>query len=128
MCRLAIDGMRDRRFGRIINIGSANGQSGQAGQSNYAAAKAGMVGFTKSLALEGASRNITANVVSPGYTDTDMVAAVSPEVMAQILKLVPAGRLAMPSEIARGAVFLADDDAGYINGITLAINGGKYLT
>jgi len=128
MCRAVIEGMRERHFGRIINISSVNGLSGQAGQTNYAAAKAGMIGFTKSLALEGASRNITANAIAPGYTDTEMVSAVPPEVMDKILKSVPAGRLASPAEVARGVVFLAADDAGFINGITLSINGGKYLT
>jgi len=127
MCRALVEGMRERRFGRIVNIGSVNGQSGQVGQTNYAAAKAGMIGFTKSLALEGASRNITANVVAPGYTDTAMVSAVRPEVLEQILKSVPAGRLATPAEIARGVVFLVAEDAAFINGITLPINGGKYL-
>lgn len=127
MCRAVIEGMRERRFGRIINVTSVNGLSGQVGQTNYAAAKAGMIGFTKSLALEGAPRNITANAIAPGYTDTAMVSAVRPEVMEQILKSVPAGRLATPEEVARGAVFLAADDAGFINGITLSINGGKYL-
>ena len=127
MCRALVEGMRERRFGRIVNIGSVNGQSGQVGQTNYAAAKAGMIGFTKSLALEGASRNITANVVAPGYTDTAMVSAVRPEVLEQILKSVPAGRLATPTEIARGVVFLVAEDAAFINGITLPINGGKYL-
>jgi acetoacetyl-CoA reductase len=128
MCRATIEGMRERRWGRIINIGSVNGQSGQAGQTNYAAAKAGMIGFTKALALEGASRNITANLVAPGYTDTAMVSAVPPEAMQQILKTVPAARLATPAEIARGVVFLADEKAGFITGITLPINGGKYLS
>ncbi|MES2949582.1 MAG: acetoacetyl-CoA reductase [Pseudomonadota bacterium] len=127
MCHAVIEGMRDRRFGRIINISSVNGQSGQAGQTNYAAAKAGMIGFTKSLALEGASRNITANAIAAGYTDTGMVSAVPPAVIEQVLKSVPAGRLAKPTEIARGVVFLAADDAGFINGITLSINGGKYM-
>ena len=127
MCRAVIEGMRERRFGRVINIGSVNGLSGQAGQTNYAAAKAGMIGFTKSLALEGASRNITANVIAPGYTDTAMVGAVRPEVLEQILQSVPAGRLATPAEIARAVVFLVADEAGFINGITLSINGGKYL-
>ncbi len=127
MCRAVIDGMRERRFGRIVNLGSVNGQSGQAGQANYAATKAGVIGFTKSLALEGASRNITANVVAPGYTDTAMVGAVPPEALAQILKSIPAGRLASPAEIARAVVFLAADEAGFINGITLSINGGKYM-
>jgi acetoacetyl-CoA reductase len=127
MCRSVVEGMRERRFGRIVNIGSVNGLSGQLGQTNYAAAKAGMIGFTKSLALEGASRNITANVVAPGYADTAMVQAVRPDVLEQILKSVPAGRLATPAEIARGVVFLVADDAGFINGTTLSINGGKYL-
>ena len=127
MCRAVIEGMRERRFGRIVNIGSVNGQSGQIGQTNYAAAKAGMIGFTKSLALEGALRNITANVIAPGYADTAMVKAVRPEILEQVLKAVPAGRLASPAEIARGVVFLVDDDAGFITGTTLSINGGKYL-
>lgn len=127
MCRAVIGGMRERRFGRIVNIGSVNGLSGQLGQTNYAATKAGLIGFTKSLALEGASRNITANVVAPGYTDTAMVEAVDSEVMARILASIPAGRLATPAEIARSVVFLASDDAGFITGTTLSINGGKYM-
>jgi len=128
MCRAVIESMRERRFGRIINISSVNGLSGQAGQTNYAAAKAGMIGFTKALALEGASRNITVNAIAPGYTDTEMVRVIKPEIMEQILKSVPVGRLATVSEIARGVVFLAADDAGFTTGITLSINGGKYLT
>jgi acetoacetyl-CoA reductase len=128
MCRATIVGMRERRFGRFVNIGSVNGLSGQAGQTNYAATKAGLVGFTKSLALEGASRNITANVVAPGYTNTAMVEAVAPEIMTRILAAIPGGRLAMPAEIARGVVFLVADDSAYINGVTLSINGGKYMT
>jgi acetoacetyl-CoA reductase len=127
MCSAVMAGMRERRFGRIINMSSVNALSGQAGQTNYAASKAGIIGFTKSLALEGASRNITVNAVAPGYTDTGMVRAVPPEVMAGIIKSVPAARLATPSEIARGVVFLAADEAGFINGITLSINGGKYM-
>ncbi|BEP55557.1 acetoacetyl-CoA reductase [Variovorax sp. V118] len=127
MCRAAIAGMRERRFGRIVNMGSVNGLAGQVGQTNYAATKAGLIGFTKALALEGASRNITANVVAPGYTDTAMVDAVPPEAMARILATIPAGRLATPSEIARGVVFLAADESALINGVTLSINGGKYM-
>jgi len=127
MCRAVIEGMRERRFGRVINISSVNGLSGQAGQTNYAASKAGIIGFTKSLALEGASRNITANVVAPGYTDTAMVAAVPAAVMDGIVRTVPAGRLGRPDEVARAVVFLAADDAGFITGITLSVNGGKYL-
>jgi acetoacetyl-CoA reductase len=113
MCRVVIEGMRERRFGRVINMSSAS--------------KAGMIGFTKALALEGASRNITVNAIAPGYTDTAMVSAVRPEVLEQILKTVPAGRLASPAEVARCVVFLAADEAGFITGITLSINGGKYL-
>ncbi len=127
MCRAVIGGMRERRFGRVINISSVNGLSGQAGQTNYAASKAGIIGFTKSLALEGASRNITANVVAPGYTDTAMVAAVPGAVMDNILKSVPVGRLGKPDEIARAVVFLAAEEAGFITGVTLSVNGGKYL-
>jgi acetoacetyl-CoA reductase len=128
MCRAVIEGMRERRFGRIVNMGSVNGLSGQAGQCNYAATKAGLIGFTKSLALEGAARNITANVIAPGYTETAMVGAVPPEVLAQILKAVPAGRLASASEIARAVAFLVADESGFITGITLSINGGKYMS
>lgn len=127
MCRAVINGMRDRRFGRVINMSSVNGLAGQAGQTNYSASKAGIIGFTKALALEGASRNITANVIAPGYTDTAMVAAIPAEVMDEILKTIPAGRLAKPAEIARAVVFLAADEAGFITGTTLSINGGKYL-
>ena len=127
MCSAVLAGMRERRFGRIINMSSVNALSGQAGQTNYAASKAGIIGFTKSLALEGASRNVTVNAVAPGYTDTGMLKTVPPDVMAGILKSVPAARLASPAEIARGIVFLAADEAGFINGITLSINGGKYM-
>lgn len=128
MCRAVIDGMRERRFGRVVNISSVNALSGQAGQTNYAAAKAGMIGFTKSLALEGATRNITVNAIAPGYTNTAMVSAVPPDVMERILKGVPAGRLATAAEIARGVVFLVADESAFINGTTLSINGGKYMS
>ena len=127
MCRAVIAGMRERRFGRIVNMGSVNGLSGQLGQTNYAATKAGLIGFTKSLALEAAPRNITANVVAPGYTDTAMVEAVPPDAMARILQAIPAGRLATAAEVARCVVFLASDDAGFITGATLSVNGGKYM-
>ncbi|MEW5421353.1 acetoacetyl-CoA reductase [Amorphus sp. 3PC139-8] len=127
MCRAVIEGMRERRFGRIVNISSVNGQSGQFGQTNYSAAKAGVIGFTKALALEGASRNITVNAVAPGYTETAMVEAVPQKVLDTIVAGVPVGRLATPDEIARGVMFLLEDDAGFITGATLPINGGKYL-
>lgn len=128
MCRSVIEGMRERHFGRIVNISSVNALSGQAGQTNYAAAKAGVIGFTKSLALESAPYNITVNAIAPGYTDTAMVAAIKPEVLAKIVKSVPCGRLATPADIARGVLFLAADDAGFISGSTLSINGAKYLS
>lgn len=127
MCRAVIEGMRERRFGRIVNISSVNGQAGQFGQTNYAAAKAGVIGFTKALALEGASRNITVNAIAPGYTDTGMVQAVPAKTLEGIVAGVPAGRLAEPIEIARGVLFLVEDNAGFVTGATLAINGGKYM-
>lgn len=127
MCRAVIEGMRDRRFGRIVSISSVNGLSGQFGQTNYAAAKAGVIGFTKALALEGAARNITANTIAPGYTDTGMVAAVPGDALKSVLDAVPVGRLATPEEIARGVLFLVADDAGFVTGATLSINGGKYM-
>jgi acetoacetyl-CoA reductase len=127
MCRAVIEGMRERRFGRIVNISSINGLAGQAGPTNYAAAKAGIIGFTKALALEGAARGITANAIAPGYTNTGMVAAMRPDILQSIVDRVPVHRLATPQEIARGVVFLASDDAGFITGETLSINGGKYM-
>lgn len=127
MCRAVINGMRERKFGRIVNLGSVNGQSGQFGQTNYAATKAGIVGFSKSLALESAARGITVNVVAPGYTDTSMVAHVPAPVLAKIVEGIPVGRLAQPEEIARAIAFLASDEAGYITGATLCVNGGRYL-
>ncbi len=127
MCSCVVKGMRDRRYGRIINISSINALSGQAGQTNYAAAKAGIIGFTKSLALESASRNITVNVIAPGYTDTAMVSAVPANVMENILKKIPVGRLNTPSEVASCVVFLASDDARVITGTTMSVNGGMHL-
>lgn len=121
-------GMRERGFGRIISISSINGQKGQLGQANYAAAKAGDLGFTKALALEGASRNITVNAICPGYTETDMVKAIPQNVLEEkILPQIPVGRLGTPEEIARCVVFLAADDAGFITGSTLTANGGQYM-
>lgn len=127
MCRAVIEGMRERRWGRIVNIGSVNGLSGQFGQTNYAAAKAGVIGFTKALALESAARGITVNAIAPGYTDTGMVAAVPVEAMKGILATVPIGRLGTPDEIARAVLFLVEDEAGFVTGATLSINGGKYM-
>ena len=127
MSRAVIEGMRGRGFGRIVNIGSINGQAGQIGQTNYAAAKAGMQGFTKALAQEGASRGVTVNAVAPGYVETDMVRAVPANVLEQIIARIPVGRLGKPEEIARAVLFLAADEAGFITGSTLTINGGQYL-
>ncbi len=127
MCRNVIDGMRARAFGRIVNISSINGQKGQLGQANYSAAKAGILGFTKALALEGAHKNITVNAIAPGYCDTDMVAAVPPDVLKSIVAAIPVGRLGDPGDIARTAVFLASDAAGFITGATLTVNGGQYM-
>jgi acetoacetyl-CoA reductase len=128
MTKCVFDGMKKRGFGRIITIGSVNGQKGQFGQANYAAAKAGAIGFTKALAQEGARSNITANVVAPGYIATDMVKAVPQEVLnSKILPHIPVGRLGEPEEIGRCVVFLAGDDAGFITGSTLTANGGQYM-
>ncbi|HSK39514.1 MAG TPA: acetoacetyl-CoA reductase [Arenibaculum sp.] len=127
MCRCVIDGMRQRSFGRIVNIGSINGQAGQYGQVNYAAAKSGIHGFTKALAQEGAAKGITVNAIAPGYIDTDMVRAVPPNVLEKIVAKVPVGRLGRADEIARGVVFLVADDAGFITGSTLSINGGQHM-
>ncbi|MGO4336361.1 acetoacetyl-CoA reductase [Labrys sp. KB_33_2] len=128
MTRPVIEGMRNRGFGRVVVISSINGQKGQAGQVNYSAAKAGDIGFVKALALEGAAKGITANVIAPGYIGTEMVQAIDPKVLeTRILPLIPTGRLGQPDEIARAVVFLASDDAGYITGSTLSINGGQYL-
>ncbi|MBT1451642.1 acetoacetyl-CoA reductase [Glaciecola sp. XM2] len=126
-CRAVIDGMRNRGFGRIINVGSVNGQAGQYGQVNYAAAKSGIHGFTKALALEGAGKGITVNAIAPGYVDTDMVRAVPPEVLAKIIKTIPVGRLGKPEDIANSVAFLVDDESGFITGSTLSINGGQHM-
>ena len=123
------DGMRSRKFGRVINISSINGQKGQMGQANYSAAKAGDIGFTKALAQEGAFKGITVNAICPGYIATEMVKAVPEDVLnTKIIPLIPVGRLGEPDEIARCVVFLASDDAGFITGSTLTANGGQYLT
>jgi acetoacetyl-CoA reductase len=127
MSRAVIEGMRGRGFGRIVSIGSINGQAGQIGQTNYAAAKAGIQGFTKALAQEGASRGVTVNAVAPGYVETDMVRAVPANVLEQIIARIPVGRLGKPEEIARAVLFLVADEAGFITGSTLTINGGQYL-
>ncbi|NMM45075.1 acetoacetyl-CoA reductase [Rhodospirillaceae bacterium KN72] len=126
-CRAVIDGMRARKFGRIVNIGSINGQAGQYGQVNYAAAKSGIHGFTKALAQEGAKIGITVNAIAPGYIDTDMVRAVPQEVLDKIIAKIPVGRLGHAEEIARGVLFLVADDAGFITGSTLSINGGQHM-
>ena len=127
MCRAVIVGMRERGFGRIINISSVNAQSGMLGLSNYAAAKAGMLGLTKSLALEGASKGVTVNAVAPGYVDTDLIAHISDAMMQRIVSGIPVGRVAQPREVARCVLFLADEDAGFITGSTLSVNGGAHM-
>jgi acetoacetyl-CoA reductase len=128
MCRPLIEGMRERKFGRIVNISSINGQKGQAGQTNYSAAKAGELGFTKALAQEGARSGITVNAICPGYINTEMVQAVPKDVLEKsILPLIPIGRLGEPEEIARCVVFLASDEAGLITGATLSANGGQFF-
>jgi acetoacetyl-CoA reductase len=122
------NGMRDRKFGRIITISSINGQKGQAGQVNYSASKAGDIGFTKALAQEGARAGITANVIAPGYIGTEMVRAIDEKVLNErILPQIPVGRLGEPDEIARAVLFLASDEGGFITGSTLSINGGQYF-
>jgi acetoacetyl-CoA reductase len=127
MTRAVIEGMRERNFGRIIQISSVNGQRGQYGQANYGAAKAGMIGFTKSLAFEGANKGITVNCVAPGYVDTDMVAAVPEEILKKIIATIPVGRLGYADDIARAVLFLASDGNGFITGATLSVNGGQYM-
>jgi len=122
-----INGMRERGFGRIVNIGSINGQAGQYGQVNYAAAKSGIHGFTKALAQEGASKGVTVNAVAPGYVDTDMVRAVPANVLEKIISRIPVGRLGKPEDIARAVLFLVADEAGFVTGTTLSVNGGQHM-
>ena len=128
LCRLTIEGMRERSFGRIVNISSINGQKGQIGQVNYSAAKAGLIGFTKALAQENAKKGITVNVICPGYIDTEMVAAVPEKVLESIVATIPVGRLGKAEEIAACVSFLAGPGAGFITGATLTANGGQYIT
>jgi acetoacetyl-CoA reductase len=127
MAKAVFPGMRDRKFGRIVSIGSINGQGGQYGQVNYAAAKSGIHGFTKALAQEGARAGITVNAIAPGYIDTDMVAAVPADVLEKIVAKIPVGRLGKASEIARGVMFLVGDEAGFVTGSTMSINGGQHM-
>ena len=127
MSRCVIEGMRERGFGRIVNIGSVNGQAGQYGQVNYAAAKSGIHGFTKALAQEGAAKGITVNAIAPGYVLTDMVKAVPEKVLDKIIATIPVGRLGDPHDIARGVLFLVSDEAGFITGSTVDINGGQHM-
>ena len=127
MSRQVIEGMRARGFGRIVNIGSINGQAGQYGQVNYAAAKSGIHGFTKALAQEGAARGITVNAVAPGYVDTEMVRAVPADVLEKIVARIPVGRLGHAEDIARTVLFLVADEADFITGSTLSVNGGQHM-
>jgi acetoacetyl-CoA reductase len=127
MAKAVFDGMTGRGYGRIVNIGSINGQAGQYGQVNYAAAKSGIHGFTKALAQEGARFGVTVNAIAPGYIDTDMVAAVPDEVLQKIVARIPVGRLGRADEIARGVVFLCDENGGFVTGSTLSINGGQHM-
>ena len=127
MSRAVIEEMRTRGFGRIVNISSINGQAGQFGQTNYSAAKSGMHGFTKALAQEGAARGITVNTLAPGYTETDMVRAVPASVLEQIIARIPVGRLGKPEEVARAVLFLVAEEAGFITGTMLSVNGGQHM-
>lgn len=127
MAKACFPGMRERGWGRIVNIGSINGQAGQYGQVNYAAAKSGIHGFTKALAQEGAKFGVTVNAIAPGYIDTDMVAAVPEPVLEKIVARIPVGRLGEAQEIARGVAFLCSEDAGFITGSTMSINGGQHM-
>jgi len=128
MCRQVIEGMRERKFGRIINVSSINGQKGQIGQTNYSAAKAGEIGFTKALAQENARLGVTVNAIAPGYINTEMVQAVPQDVLEKIIAQIPVGRLGEPDDVARCVVFLAADSADFITGATLTVNGAQYLT
>jgi acetoacetyl-CoA reductase len=127
MAKAVFEGMLGRGYGRIVNIGSINGQAGQYGQVNYAAAKSGIHGFTKALAQEGARAGVTVNAIAPGYIDTDMVAAVPEDVLAKIVSRIPVNRLGKAEEIARGVAFLVDENAGFVTGSTLSINGGQHM-
>jgi len=127
MCKVTWDGMAAKKFGRIVNIGSVNRQAGRHGQVNYAAPKSGIHGFTKALAQEGARAGITVNAIAPGYIDTEMVAAVPEDVLQKIVARIPVGRLGRADEIARGVLFLCGEDAGFITGSTLSINGGQHM-
>ncbi len=127
LCKLTFDAMRQAKFGRVVNIGSINGQAGQYGQVNYAAAKSGIHGFTKALAQEGARFGITVNAIAPGYVDTEMVRAVPADVLQKIVARIPMGRLGQAEDIARGVVFLTSDDGDFITGSTLSINGGQHM-
>ena len=127
MAKAVFPGMRDRKWGRIVNIGSINGQAGQYGQVNYAAAKSGIHGFTKALAQEGARAGVTVNAIAPGYIDTDMVAAVPGDVLEKIVARIPVGRLGQAEEIARGVAFLCSEEGGFVTGSTLSINGGQHM-
>jgi acetoacetyl-CoA reductase len=128
LCRLTIEGMRERNFGRIVNISSINGQKGQIGQVNYSAAKAGLIGFTKALAQENAKKGITVNVICPGYIDTEMVQAVPKNVLDSIIATIPVGRLGTAAEMAACVSFLSGADSGFITGATITANGGQYIT
>lgn len=127
MCRAVVEGMRSRQFGRIINISSINGQKGQLGQTNYSAAKAGMLGFTKALAQESAAKGITVNAICPGYIATDMTSAMPQEVLDSIIRQIPAARMGKPEEIADMVVFLASDKSAFVTGATMTVNGGQYM-
>ncbi len=127
LAKATFPGMRTRKWGRIVNIGSINGQAGQYGQVNYAAAKSGIHGFTKALAQEGAKFGVTVNAIAPGYIDTEMVAAVPAEVLEKIVAKIPVGRLGQASEIARGVAFLCSEEGGFVTGSTLSINGGQHM-